>query len=124
MEYDSKLKDPISTRIKRGHFGKIFPETDTQQDIADINKKLAIQETKKDIEKQMFNLRMKHNAMLKSEYETKYKKLQDKWKEIMEGDINEVPSQNDIVQMVGLVNNKVKVKTLHEMLKEQSKEEQ
>ena len=61
---------------------------------------------------------MKHNAMLKSEYETKYKMLQDKWKEIESGDVNEIPAQDDIVQMVGLVNNKVKVKTLHEMLKD------
>ena len=56
--------------------------------------------------------------MLKIEYETKYKMLQDKWKEIESADVNELPAQDDIVQMVGLVNNKIKVKTLHEMLKD------
>ena len=61
--------------------------------------------------------------MLKIEYETKYKMLQDKWKEIESADVNELPAQDDIVQMVGLVNNKIKVKTLHEMLKDQSKED-
>lgn len=34
-----------------------------------------------------------------------------------------MPDKEDIEQMVGLVNNKVKVKTLYEMIKEKSKED-
>ena len=34
-----------------------------------------------------------------------------------------MPEKEDIEQMVGLVNNKVKIKTLHEMIKEKTKED-
>jgi hypothetical protein len=40
---------------------------------------------------------MKHNAMLKIEYDTKKKMLQDKWKEIESADVNEIPGKDDIV---------------------------
>ena len=43
VEYDAKLRAPVSDKISRGHFDHIFPQSDTQQDISDINKKLAIQ---------------------------------------------------------------------------------
>ena len=50
-EYDSKLKDPVSENIKKGDFDKVFPASETDQDISDINKKLGIQDTKKELEK-------------------------------------------------------------------------
>jgi len=34
---------------------------------------------KKELESEIFGLRMRHNAMLKSEYDYKLKKLHDKW---------------------------------------------
>lgn len=64
---------------------------------------------KRDLEKQIFQLRMKHNAMLKSEYEEKMKKLQDKWHEVENASVDEVPDKDEIEQMVGLVSKKMKV---------------
>lgn len=66
-------------------------------------------------------MRMKHNAMLKSEFDEKMKKLQDKWVEVENASGAEMPSQNDIERMVGLVNSKLNVKTMAEMIKEKSK---
>ena len=37
-------------------------------------------------------MRMKHNAMLKSEYDEKLKKLQDKWVEVENASGAEMPS--------------------------------
>ena len=61
--------------------------------------------------------------MLKSEYDTKIHALQEKWSQIENCSIEEMPEKEDIEQMVGLVNNKVKIKTLHEMIKEKTKED-
>ena len=123
VEYDTKLHDPFKQKIEKGELDKVFPADGVTCDISEINRKLAIQDTKRNLEKQIFNLRMKHNAMLKGEYDTKLKMLQDKWAEIEQGVGNEPLAQEDIEQMVGLVNNKVKVKTLHEMIKEKTKED-
>ena len=64
---------------------------------------------KRDLEKQIFQLRMKHNAMLKSEYEENMKKLQDKWHEVENASVDEVPDKDEIEHMVGLVSKKMKV---------------
>ena len=37
--------------------------------------------------------------------------------------IDEIPDKEDIEQIVGLVNNKVKIKTLHEMIQDKTQEE-
>ena len=47
--------------------------------------------------------------MLKSEYEEKMKKLQDKWHEVENASVDEVPDKDEIEQMVGLVSKKMKV---------------
>jgi hypothetical protein len=39
---------------------------------------------------------MKHNAMLKSEYEEKMKKLRDKWHEVENASVDEVPDKDEI----------------------------
>ena len=49
---------------------------------------------KRDLEKQIFQLRMKHNAMLKSEYEEKMKTLEDKWHEVENASVDEVPDKD------------------------------
>jgi hypothetical protein len=48
-------------------------------DIKEIDQKMRIKNTKKELENQIFGLRMRHNAMLKSEYDTKIHALQEKW---------------------------------------------
>ena len=45
------------------------------QDIKEIDQKLIIKTTKRELEQQIFGLRMRHNAMLKSEYDTKINAL-------------------------------------------------
>ena len=66
---------------------------------------------------------MKHNAMLKSEYDVKMKKLQDTWLEVnREMTSDKIPGTEELEQMVGLVQSKAKVKSMHEMLKEQTKD--
>ena len=46
---------------------------------------------------------MKHNAMIKSEFQNKMKLLNEKWNEIESLTIeDQMPSQNEIEQMVGL----------------------
>lgn len=67
-------------------------------------------------------MRLKDNAMLKSEYESKMKKLQDKWAEVEALTGDNIPRQEDIEQMVGLVDSKIVVKSVHEMLKERKKD--
>jgi hypothetical protein len=64
---------------------------------------------KRDLEKQIFTLRMKHNAMLKSEFDEKMKTLEDKWHEVENASIDNVPDKDEIEQMVGLVSKKLKV---------------
>ena len=61
--------------------------------------------------------------MLKSEYEEKMKKLQDKWQEVENASVDDVPDKDEIEQMVGLVSKKMKVQTMHEMIKEKTKED-
>jgi len=79
---------------------------------------------KRDLEKQIFNLRMKHNAMLKQEYSAKMKQLQDKWGEIESLTVHDrIPDREDIEQMVGLTGKQSAKKSLHEMLKNKSKED-
>jgi hypothetical protein len=39
---------------------------------------------------------MKHNAMLKSEYEEKMKTLEDKWHEVENASVDVVPSKDEI----------------------------
>ena len=47
---------------------------------------------------------MKHNAMLKSEYDVKMKKLQDTWLEVnREMTSDKIPGTEELEQMVGLV---------------------
>lgn len=65
---------------------------------------------------------MKHNAMLKSEFETKMKQLQEKWAEVESLTIEDnMPGREDIEQMVGLTGKQNVKKSLHEMLKNKSK---
>ena len=46
------MKEPVTETIKKGGFDNVFPETDFgEQDISVINKKLAIKDTKKELEK-------------------------------------------------------------------------
>jgi hypothetical protein len=52
---------------------------------------------------------MKHNAMLKSEYDDKMKTLEDKWHEVENASVDNVPNKDEIEQMVGLVSKKLKV---------------
>lgn len=66
---------------------------------------------------------MRHNAMLKSEYDTKINALNEKWSQIENSSMEQMPDKEDIEQMVGLVNNKVKIKTMYEMIKEKTKED-
>lgn len=65
---------------------------------------------------------MKHNAMLKSEYDEKLKRLKEKWAYIESCSKEEIPSNEDIEKMVGLVNKKVQIKTMHDMIKEKTVE--
>ena len=67
---------------------------------------------------------MKHNAMLKSEYDEKLKRLKEKWAYIESCSKDEIPSNEDIEKMVGLVNKKVQIKTMHDMIKEKTVEVQ
>ena len=50
-EYDSKLKEPVTDTIKKGGFDKVFPASLSDQNISEINKRLLIQDTKKELEK-------------------------------------------------------------------------
>lgn len=100
---------------------KTFPAEPVDIDLE--IKKGRMVNLKRDLEKQIFQLRMKHNAMLKSEYEEKMKKLQDKWQEVENASVDDVPDKDEIEQMVGLVSKKMKVQTMHEMIKEKTKED-
>ena len=65
---------------------------------------------------------MKHNAMLKSEFDTKMKQLQDKWAEVESLTIeDQMPGREDVEQMVGLTGKQHVKKSLHEMLKSKTK---
>lgn len=76
---------------------KFFAPKDFEQNIDELNQKHAILDKKRDLEKQIFALRMKHNAMLKSEFETKMKQLQDKWAEVENLTVeDEIPGREDI----------------------------
>ena len=67
---------------------------------------------------------MKHNAMLKHEYESKMKQLQEKWVEIENLTVHDrIPNREDIEQMIGLTGKQNAKKSLHEMLKNKTKEE-
>ena len=110
---------PFIRALEQGEF-KI---NDESGDIREISQKLRLKNTKKELQTQIFGLRMKHNAMLKSEFDTKINALKEKWSQIENCSIEEMPDKEDIEQMVGLVNNKVKIKTLHEMIKEKTKED-
>lgn len=46
------MKEPVTDTIKKGGFDNVFPATEIgEQDISVINKKLAIKDTKKELEK-------------------------------------------------------------------------
>lgn len=84
---------------------KTFPKEPINVDI-EIKKGKMIN-LKRDLEKQIFQLRMKHNAMLKSEYEEKLKKLQEKWAEVENASLEDIPDKDEIEKMVGLVSKKM-----------------
>lgn len=101
---------------------KFFAPKDFEQNIDELNQKHAILDKKRDLEKQIFALRMKHNAMLKSEFETKMKQLQDKWAEVENLTVeDEIPGREDIEQMVGLTGKQHVRKSLAEMMRPRSK---
>ena len=76
MVYDYRLRDNIKKHIHAGHIDDIFPEDEQPAaNLRSLNQKNAIMNKKKELEKQIFNLRMKHNAMLNSEFNAKMKKL-------------------------------------------------
>ena len=62
--------------------------------------------------------------MLKSEYAEKLKRLKEKWAYIESCSKDEIPSNEDIEKMVGLVNKNVKIMTMHDMIKEKTVEVQ
>lgn len=89
-----------------------------------LNKKILIQEKKRELEKQILDLRMRSNALLKSEYEEKMHKLQEKWAEIeTQSENGEVPTRHEIEKMVGLVKDRKKTKSLAEMIRDRQGQE-
>lgn len=122
--YKKSLLDNFKQRINEGMVDKFFAPEDLDQNVDELNQKHAIQEQKRDLEKQILGLRMKHNAMLKSEFEAKMKQLQDKWAEVESLTIEDpMPGREDIEQMVGLTGKQAVKKSLHEMLKSKTKED-
>lgn len=63
--YNRDLMDNFKQRIDEGVVDDYFASDDFEQDVDEMNQKNAIHDKKRDLEKQIFNLRMKHNAMLK-----------------------------------------------------------
>ena len=76
-DYQTRLQEPFVRQMRLGNMWKTFPKEPADIDLE--IKKGRMVNMKRDLEKQIFGLRMKHNAMLKSEYNDKMKKLQDKW---------------------------------------------
>ena len=58
-----------------GNLDDLPPEDGRSKDMKTINKKRLVQEKKKELERQIFDLRMRCNSLLKSEYESKMSKL-------------------------------------------------
>ncbi len=63
-EYQSRLREVFVSELKRGE----HPFAETQGNVDKITQKLGIQAKKREVEKQIQALRLKHNGMLKSEY--------------------------------------------------------
>lgn len=71
--YKKNLLDNFKQRITEGMVDKFFAPEGFEQNLDELNQKHAIHDKKRDLEKQIFGLRMKHNAMLKSEFDSKMK---------------------------------------------------
>ena len=74
-DYQSRLIHPFKRRILTNE-DMILPSKPSNMD--ELVQKIKVNNTKKELEKHIVNLRLKHNAMLKNEYEEKMMKLREK----------------------------------------------
>lgn len=122
--YDYRLRGQLQKHISVGNMDNLLPRDGHSQNMKNLNKKILIQEKKRDLEKQIFDLRMRGNALMKNEYEDKMTKLQLKWAEIeQQADTGEIPSRNEIEKMVGLVKDSRKKMSLVEIMRDRSSQD-
>ena len=115
QEYENKIYPGFKIDLlMRGKCADEIPKQKT--DLDDLLQKEAIDAKKKELEKTILQVRLKDNSMLKQEFDNKLTKIKDKFGEITKSPLPKgqaSPLNDAIEQMVGLVQKKVAVKTLH-----------
>lgn len=101
--------------IKFNHANKIEPDKN-RPIVEEFIKKHQIEEKKRELIKQIEDLRL-NKGLLKQEYEEKLNNIQAKWGQIENTPLkDELPIKEDLEKIVGIVDKKFQVKTLHDRI--------
>lgn len=123
MEYYTKLLSEfrhdyvktakfIPTVKFTGNTTRIEPDKN-RPTVEEFIKKHQIEEKKRELIKQIEDLRL-NKGLLKHEYEEKLNSLKEKWKQIEQTPLkDELPVKEELEEIVGIVDKKFQVTTLH-----------